>query len=251
MRERNMSAGKSWMPLSTDPWTAICEYSFGPGSAAALAVSVNGGVLVASPPCNVEAEVFGALAERGPVRALVATNAFHTLGLAPWKARFPEAAVFAPQQSLQRVAKVSGVAGIRPLGEAAAITGERVTLVDLPYFRTGEALIKVSTAEGLIWYVTDIILNLPRLPSNPLFAMLFKLTDCAPGLRINRIAPLFMVRNRPALWSWLAAEARRDRPRWLVPAHGDAVDLAASPTRLEELFRGHSPAIRPTTDIFR
>jgi hypothetical protein len=231
-----MSAGKCWVPLSTDPWTAICEYSFGPGSAAALAVNVNGGVLVASPPCNVEEEVFAALASQGPVRALVATNAFHTLGLGPWKARFPEAAVFAPQQSLQRVAKVSGVAGIRPLGEAAPITGERVTLVDLPYFRTGEALVKVSAAEGLIWYVTDIILNLPRLPAHPLFAVLFKLSDSAPGLRLNRIAPLFMVRDRPALRHWLAKEAGREKPRWLVPAHGDIVELGAAPSSLEALF---------------
>jgi hypothetical protein len=231
-----MSVGKSWKPLSADPWTAICEYSFGPGSAAALAVSVNGGVLVASPPCNVDEEVFGALAAQGPVRALVATNAFHTLGLAPWKARFPEATVFAPQQSLQRVAKVSGVAGIQPLGEAAAMTGERVTLVDLPYFRTGEALIKVSTAEGLIWYVTDIILNLPRLPAHPLFNVLFRLSDSAPGLRLNRIAPLFMVRDRPALRQWLANEAGREKPRWLVPAHGDIVELGAAPTSLEALF---------------
>jgi hypothetical protein len=232
-----VAAQKSWVPLTTDPWTATLEYSSGPGTATALAVDVGGGLLVASPPYRVADDAFEALAARAPVRALVATNAYHTLGLAPWKARFPEAGVFAPPQSLQRVTKVSGVGGIRPLSEAAALTGERVALVELPYFRTGEALVKIRTAEGLIWYVTDIILNLPRLPSNPLFATLFKLTDSAPGLRINRIAPLFMVRNRPALWAWLAAEARRDRPRWLVPAHGDAVDLAATPTRLEQLFR--------------
>jgi glyoxylase-like metal-dependent hydrolase (beta-lactamase superfamily II) len=228
---------KSWVPLATGPWTATFEYSSGPGTATALAVDVGGGLLVASPPCRVADEAFETLASRAPVRALVATNAYHTLGLAAWKARFPEAAVFAPPQSLQRVTKVSGVGGIRPLSEAAALTGERVALVELPYFRTGEALVKVRAAEGLIWYVTDILLNLAQLPRNPVFAMLFKLTDSAPGLRINRIAPLLMVRNRPALWAWLAAEARRDRPRWLVPAHGDAIDLAATPTRLEELFR--------------
>jgi hypothetical protein len=180
--------------------------------------------------------VFDALDARAPVCALVATNAFHTLGLAPWKARFPEAAVFAPQQSMQRVAKVSGIADIRPLGEASAVTGERVILVDLPYFRTGEVLIKIRTAEGLIWYVADIILNLPRLPPHSLFATLFKLSGSAPGLRLNRIAPLFTVRDRVALRQWLAAEVRRDKPRWLVPAHGDLVDLGATPTRLEELF---------------
>ena len=233
-----MAARNCWVQIATDPWTATFEYSSGAGTATALAVDVGGGLLVASPPWRVADDAFEALASRAPVRALVATNAFHTLGLAPWKARFPAAAVFAPPQSLQRVTKVSGIGGIRPLSEAATLTGERVALIELPYFRTGEALIKIRTAEGLLWYVTDILLNLPQLPSHPLFAVLFKLTGNAPGLRINRIAPLFMVRNRPALWQWLAAEARRDRPRLLVPAHGDAVDLAATPTRLEELFRG-------------
>ena len=232
-----MAAQQSWVPLVTDPWTATLEYSLGGGgTATALAVDVGGGLLVASPPCRVGDDALAALASRAPVRALVATNAYHTLGLAPWKARFPDAAVFAPPQSLQRVTRVSGVEGIRPLGEAAALTGERVALIELPYFRTGEALIKIRAAEGLVWYVTDILLNLPQLPSHPLFAALFKLTGSAPGLRINRIAPLFMVRDRPALWQWLAAEARRDRPRWLVPAHGAPVDLAAGSTRLEELF---------------
>jgi glyoxylase-like metal-dependent hydrolase (beta-lactamase superfamily II) len=227
---------QSWVPVALDPWTATFEYSVGGGAATALVVDVGGGLLVASPPCHVADDAFEALAARAPVRALVATNAFHTLGLAPWKARFPGAAVFAPPQSLQRVTRVSGVGEIRPLSEAATLTGERVALIELPYFRTGEALIKVRTTEGLLWYVTDIIFNLPRLPSHPLFALLFKLTDSAPGLRINRIAPLFMVRNRLALWAWLAAEARRDKPRWLVPAHGERIDLADAPTQLEELF---------------
>jgi hypothetical protein len=231
-----VAAQNSWVTLASDPWTATLEYSFGGGIATALAVDVGGGLLIASPPCRVADDVFDALAAHGPVRALIATNAYHTLGVAPWKARFPESAVFAPPQSLQRVTKVSGVGGIRPLSEAAALIGKRVSLIELPYFRTGEALIKIHATEGLIWYVTDIVLNLPRLPSHPLFAALFKLTDSAPGLRINRVAPLFMVRNRPALWAWLAAEARRDRPRWLVPAHGDAVDLAVTPGRLEDLF---------------
>jgi hypothetical protein len=124
-----VAARNSWVVLATDPWTATFEYSSGPGTATALAVDVGGGLLVASPPCGVADDAFEALASRALVRALVATNAFHTMGLAPWRARFPEAPVFAPPQSLQRVTKVSGVEGIRPLSEAAALAGERVALV--------------------------------------------------------------------------------------------------------------------------
>jgi len=232
-----MAAQTSWVVLNSDPWTATCLYRFGAGSATALAVDTGVGLLLASPPCRIGDHAFDAIAERGPVAALIATNAFHTLGLAAWKARFPAAAVFAPAQSVLRVTKVSGVTGIRPLAEAASIAGDRVELVDLPYFRTGEALIKVHAANGLIWYVTDIILNVPRLRPHSLFALPFRLTGSAPGLRLNRIAPLFMVRDKVAERRWLAAEAERDKPRWLVPAHGDVVDLGATPARLTELFR--------------
>jgi len=231
-----MQSSNGWKQLGADPLIAVCGYSFGHGRANALAVGVDGGVIVVSPPCRVAGSVLDAAAGFGSVRALVASNAFHHMGLPAWKARFPEAQVFAPAQSIARVAAKTGLTGIRPVGEAAAICGERVTLTDMPHYKTGEVLVRIRAADGLAWYVTDVMMNMPELPAHPIARFAFRVTGCAPGLRMNRISPLFMVKNRLELWRWLRVEVDRDPPRWLIPAHGEVVDLSSTPTRLRDLF---------------
>jgi len=231
-----MKTSDGWKQVGADPLIAVCDYSFGPGRANALAVGVDGGVIVISPPCRVAESVLDAAAGFGSVRALVASNAFHHMGLARWKARFPDAEVFAPAQSIARVAAKSGLTGIRPVAEATAICGRRVTLTDMPHYKTGEVLVRVRAADGLAWYVTDVMLNIPELPAHSIASFVFRVSGSAPGLRMNRIAPLFMVRNRAELWRWLRTEVDRDPPRWLIPAHGEVVDLSATPARLGDLL---------------
>src|SRR6185295_9515323 len=101
--------------------------------------------VIVSPPCRAAAGVFDDLSPYGPVRALVASNAFHYLGLPEWKARFPEAGVFAPAQSIARVERQSKLSGIRPLADAAAIAGSRLELVDMPHYKTGEVLVRIAS----------------------------------------------------------------------------------------------------------
>lgn len=213
-----------------------CEYSFGPGTANALAVGGQGGLLVVSPPRRVGAGVFDDLARFGPVRALVASNAFHTMGLPEWHARFPDAGLFAPAQSIARVAKQTGLEGIRPLADAATIAGAQLDLVDMPHYKTGEVLVRITTERGAVWYVTDVVLNMSVLPSNPIARLVFRVTRSAPGLRFNNVAPLFMVRDKAALRRWLASEVAKDPPRWLIPAHGDIVDWSANPEAARKFF---------------
>lgn len=225
-----------WRVFDADFPILSYTYNFGPGLANALAVGCEGGLAVISPPCKVSAEVMADLAAFGPVRALVASNAFHHMGLAPWKAQFPEAALFAPAQSVARVERQSGLRGIRPLADAAAIAGPRLQLVDLPHYKTGELLVRIATDRGLVWYVTDVIMNMPVLPPNPLVSLVFKLSKSGPGLRYNNIAPLFMVKDKHALRRWLAEEAQKHPPRWLIPAHGDNVDCQAEAEAVRALF---------------
>ena len=231
-----MDTVTGWRKLESDPLIAVYAYSFGPSTVNALAVGIGDGVMIVSPPCRVDESVFSAAAELGHVRALVAPNAFHTLGLAAWKRRFPDAVVFAPAQSIARVSARSGVSGIRPLADAARVCSDRVTLIDMPHYKTGEALVRIRAPRGLVWYVTDVILNLPKIPAHPVAWLAFGLSGSAPGLRLHRVAPLVMVRDRAALWRWLRSEIELEPPSLLIPAHGEIVDLAATPGRLAAIF---------------
>ena len=222
-----------------EPHTPVLTYtySFGLGTANALAVGGERGLLIASPPYRAPAHAFE-LRDYAPVAALIASNAFHHMGLPEWSAHFPDTPVFAPAQSVERVSKKSGIAGIRPLAAAAAIAGSRVELVDMPFYRTGEALVRMHTARGLAWYVTDIILNVRELPRNVLLKLLYQASGSVPGLRFNRIGPALMVRDRRALRQWLKSEFERAPPRWIIPTHGEIFDCEADPDAVRALFSG-------------
>ena len=216
----------------------LYDYSFGPGRANALAVGGSGGLILVSPPCRVPAGVPEDLAKYGRVAALVASNAFHHMGLPEWKARFPDAMLFAPAQSIARVERQSKIAGVRPLADAAAVAGPNVELIDMPHYKTGEVLVRIKTERGLVWYVTDVIMNMPVLPKHPVAKAIFALSRSAPGLRFNNLAPLFMVADKAALRRWVAAEFRKAPPAWLIPAHGDVVEFATAPEAKRSLFGG-------------
>src|SRR5262249_1734421 len=130
-------------------------YSFGPGLSTALAVKGDDGMIVVSPPCKVAAGVLDDIETIGPVRPLVASNAFHHMGLPAWRERFPKAKVFAPAQSIARVKKQTKLDEIAPLSDAAPLAGKGVELVDLPHYKTGEVLVRVAGDRATTWYVTD------------------------------------------------------------------------------------------------
>jgi len=225
-----------WRVFAREPAVLIRTYSFGPGTSNALAVRGGAGLLVLSPPYRASQGLFDDLARFGRVCALVASNAFHHLGIREWKARFPDAAVFAPAQSIARVKRQTGLDDIRPIAAAAALAGAKIELVDMPYYRTGEVLVRIATERGRAWYVTDLIMNMPELPRHPVFRTLFKLTGSAPGLRYNNVGPVFMVKDRRALKRWLAGEYAKAPPRWLIATHGDIADLASDPEGARRLF---------------
>lgn len=233
-----MTTTDGWSVFDRDLPVLTYTYSFGPGEANTLAVGGEGGLIVVSPPWRTKPHVFEELESYGRVRALVASNAFHHMGIPEWKARFPDAAVFAPAQSVARVSKQTKLSDVRPLSEAASIAGPRVALIDMPYYRTGEVLVRIRASRGLAWYVTDIILNMREIPKHAIIGFLFKISNTAPGLRFNNIGPMFMVKDRKALRRWLADEFRKDPPQWLIPAHGEIADFAANPELAPGLFRG-------------
>src|SRR5690349_17742168 len=106
------STPHGWRVFARTPPVLIYTYSFGPGTANTLAVAGQAGLLILSPPYRANPGVIEDLAPYGPVRALVASNAFHHMGIPEWKRRFPGATVFAPAQSIARVKRQTALADV-------------------------------------------------------------------------------------------------------------------------------------------
>lgn len=233
------SSRGAWTAFEAETPVLTYSYAFGPGRVTSLALRGAEGLFVLSPPYRAPQSLFDDLARYGDVRALVATNAFHHMGIPEWKARFPRAAVFAPEQAVARVREKSGIATIEPLAQAAALAGPRLELVDLPYYKTGEVLARFETSRGRGWYFTDIVLNIRRMPRNPIFNLLFRMTGSAPGLKWNQVGPrLVMVKDWRALRRWTRDEFERETPRWLFTTHGETLDVVNERKEVRALFAG-------------
>jgi hypothetical protein len=212
----------SWILVDPNLPALTYRYSFGPGFADSLAFPIEGGMAVVSPPCNPTEAVFTELEKHGPVQALIAPNAFHTMGLAPWKARYPDVPVYAPAQSIPRAEKQSKLTGIRPIAELFPRLGDKVEIDDMPHYKTGELLVRWKVEGGWAWYLTDVIMNMNPAPKG-LFGLVFRWTKSTPGLRRNALAGQFMVKDKKSLYAWLVAQAEKKPPQLLVMCHGDDV----------------------------
>jgi glyoxylase-like metal-dependent hydrolase (beta-lactamase superfamily II) len=215
----------TWIVVEKSLPAMTYTYDFGPGFANALALTVEGGgVIVVSPPCNVPDATFAELEEHGAVRALVAPNAYHSMGLAPWRARYPDVPIFAPAQSIKRLEKTTKITGIRPVAEAASLLGEAIELVDMPHYKTGEVLVRWRAEGTWAWFMTDVAFAMPTLPKG-IFGTVMKLTKSGPGFRRNAIAGFFMVKDKRALYAWLTEQAAEKPPTLIVPCHGVPLTL--------------------------
>lgn len=226
----------SWTVVESSLPALTFTYSFGPGLANSLALVADGGVVVVSPPCNPQESAFAELEKYGPVRALVASNAYHHMGLPSWKERFPDAPIFAPVQSIARVEKHAKLTGIHPVAEMGKLLGDRVEILDMPHYRSGEILVRWRVDGGWSWYVTDVIMNMSQTPRTFPFGLIFKWTKSAPGFRRNALAASFMVKDKRALYAWIAEQAQKTPPGLVVACHGEPVRLADPPAEVSALF---------------
>lgn len=216
MRESTWTIVEPTLPVLT------YTYSFGPGIATSLAIPIEGGLAVVSPPSTPAESAFTELEKHGRVRAIIAPNAYHSMGLAAWKARYPDAPIYAPAQSIPRLEKQSKLKGIRPVAELTKLLGDRVEIDDMPHYKTGEILVRWRTEGDWAWYVTDVIMNITPAPKG-LFGLVFRWTKSAPGFRRNALAGTFMVKDKKSLYAWLVAQAEKTPPKLVVPCHGDLV----------------------------
>lgn len=211
-----------WRRLVPGVW--VHTYAFdASGSANSMAFRLpDGGMVIVSPPCGPGDASWRATAALGPVRAIVAPNGMHHLGQAAWRQRFPDARCFASPDASRRIARQNPDLGpFEPLDALRELLGDRAYVGDAAGTRHGECWLAVTTEAGFVWYVCDVLANLPSLPRPLLPRMLFWLSGSAPGFRVFHLALLASANDKAAILGSLRDSIARYPPVILVPGHGE------------------------------
>lgn len=212
---------------------AVVEYSFAKQGTANcfIARMGDGRLLVVSPATRLTDADAASITELGEIGAVVAPNGYHHLGIAEWRQRFPRARYFAAAETVKRIRSKNPSAGeLEPLNLLLPLVGPNVWVGEVPNTKCGETWVWVKTATGYVWFVSDMLANIPELPSNPIARLVFKLSKSAPGYRVFSLALTFMVKDKKATLRTMADEMRSHPPSIVVPAHGAPLtdpDIAA------------------------
>ncbi len=222
-----------WKTIDERARVYLAPYPVGRfGQANCLAVGLGDGelALVSPPGGHAGPALLEAIAERGRVTALVAPNGFHRLGLPGAQARFPEATVYAAPGALDRVGKVTA-APPRPLDALQAALPDGVEILVPPHLKRPDTFVRVRTPAGAIWYINDLVNNLPSLPEPAPVRWMFQALGFRPGLVANRFGCRnIFVGDRPAFARWFRQALEDHPPAVIVTGHGPAVrDPDAAP----------------------
>jgi hypothetical protein len=211
-----------WNVLDREAAVLWREYSFGPALATTLVFRGAGdGLVVISPGNNLDPGALDELKDFGNVVALVASNGFHWLGHPLWRKHFAQARSFAPAQGIDRIAKkLPDLGRFESLDGLTPLLGAHASVIDAPGHKMGNAFAMIRAKNGTYWYPSDLMANMPKLPSNFVFRTLMSLTDSAPGYRLFRPAVWLGVKDKQVVRSWLDDEFAKAAPTTVVPAHG-------------------------------
>jgi hypothetical protein len=228
---------RGWNLIDADRGILWREYGFS-GNARATTFTFRGtdGMVVVSPARGLGSSEYDVLRDFGPVTALVANNAFHHLGQREWRTHFKDARCYAPARAVEKLDKKTQGLGFRPLSELALPSHARCD--DPPGFRSGETIVRVSTAKGPIWFTGDLLTNIAKVPKPPL-KWLFTLTGSAPGFKLFRLGVPLLVKDKRAVRTWALDQLGKDPPALIVPAHGKPIEAdglaAQARTQIERL----------------
>jgi hypothetical protein len=147
---------------------------------------------------------------------LCVSAGYHTLDVAPFKARYPGLRVLANPGVRERLARKVAVDG----GSDELPRDGRILVHALRGTR-GELAV---SAGGTLCFPGDAVMNLPHFGG--IAGLFFRAVGSSGGPRVTRIAKLFVVSDRPALRDHLRELAALPGLQRIVPCHGHAIDQA-------------------------
>lgn len=191
------------------------------GAARMMAVRLKeGGLVLYSPFPDPDDAAIMAARDYGGVTAIIAPSPFHYLGIASWRAAFPDATLHAPEAAISRLEKRIGKAPISQM----PMLPKGVDLVAPDGLKASEVWLRSVGTVGTAWAVCDAF-------AGP------KGTDDAPAeIPIPRGAFASMcIGDKSAYKAWAMNQIALDNPTLLLPAHGNAVAADGLSKRLRSI----------------
>ncbi len=231
---------QGWKVLERERGILWRQYRFPMGVATTFVFRGAGdGLVVVSPGKGLDAAALDELKEFGDVVALVASNAYHWMGQAPWRKHFPRAKSYAPAQAIARLSKkLPELGAFEPLSALAPLLGPHASVDDAPGLRVGNAFVTVKGDGATYWYPSDLLSNMPELPPGFVFRTLMTMTNSGPGFRLFRPSVWLQVKDKRALHAWACEELAKSAPTTVVPAHGPPVSSGDVAATARALFAG-------------
>lgn len=182
-----------------------------------VARRANGGLVVHNAIALGDAEM-AELDAWGEVAAILVPNGFHRLDAPTWKARYPNARVYAPAGARKKVEEV-----VRVDGTYEDFDGDdAVSLSMIDGTAGGEGVMKVVSKDGVTLVFNDAVFNMPHLTGTQGFVMRH-VTQSSGGPRVTRVARFFLVKDKTAFRAALGALANTPSLVRVIVSHHEMI----------------------------
>lgn len=187
---------------------------------------------VLSPPPDPNGAYLDALSHLGRVTALIAPNTAHTSGLASWKARCPDAVMYAAEAATAKVSKACGEP-VQPISKLVCPDG--VSIYAAPGVSSGSVFMVSARGGKVLVYLDELVVWMKDWPRNWLSKSLYFLTGTHPGLTLNALFLHWFGQDKLALLQ--EAEKLAFKADIICGAHGNIVETIEDLTGLQSLIR--------------
>ena len=155
---------------------------------------------------------------------IIMPNAYHFMGVEAWRERFPNAQLYASELAISQLndkKAFSEFDTIHKLETANLLLPPDYQILFPPGHRAGDVWLRKLNADCSLWISCDSFLNYDRLSNQPIARLMQKVLGAAPGLKMSQVVKWFILKDRKAFKRWALNQARMDRPKTLIPSHGE------------------------------
>ena len=198
-------------------------------------------IVVISPGASLIADCPKEWSKTGTTIHLVMPNSFHYMGIDAWREAFPQHKLYASQGAIKKLLKKGVVTNsdeIISLEKQQAPLPFNYSVLFPPGHRADDVWLKKydKGSQSSLWITCDSFLNYERMSNQPIARAMQKILGAAPGLKMSQVVKWFILDNKRAFKNWALKQIENDRPKILIPSHGEVLDSATLPAQLSALL---------------